>query len=184
MNALSILSILTTIAAVRFAFVSKGSRRLTAGFVALIAGGISILGITDATAGSAIKPPMVGTWNGESRIIVDWCKQEKLPISLKIAADGSVTGKIGDATLTDGKLRRNRGTIGRWLKLKTDFILTGNLKGAIVKAEGITRSGVSLPLNFDGKNFTGGLHTTGKKIGDKQSMKLSATGLALKLAAK
>ena len=126
-----------------------------------------------------VSPQMAGAWKGEAKIIVTWCKQKTLPIQVNILKDGTVTGTIGDATLQNGKLRKNRGAIGRKLNIKTDFIIEGKLKGAIVSAEGINRSRVKIPLNFGGGFFKGGLHTSGIKFGGKKAMSLSASSLTL-----
>jgi hypothetical protein len=55
----------------------------------------------------------------------------------------------------------------------------GDLQGAIVAAEGITRARVKIPLNVSGETLTGGLHTSGSKFG-KDPVILSAAGLKLK----
>jgi hypothetical protein len=132
-------------------------------------------------AGESVPtPPMVGHWEGNARIIVIWCQQTNLPVAVDIQADGIVTGKIGDATLVEGRFKRNRGWLGRKLNLKSDYIITGGLTGPIVAAEGITRSGVWVPLHFKDGAFRGGLATSGWEIGGKKWMKLSASSLTLK----
>ena len=128
---------------------------------------------------TVVTSPMVGQWEGNGRIIVMWCQQTNLPIQLQIRADGSVTGNVGDAMLAKARLKQNRGWLGRKLRLKTDYIIVGDLTGPIVAAEGITRSGVKMPLKFVSGNFVGGLHSTGCKFGGKKRMILSA-GLTLK----
>ena len=180
MNAIPITLLSAALAAATLAIFTRGARRSVAGLVALIAAALSIVSIENASAGKPPAPGMAGRWEANGKIIVTWCKQKDLPLSLNIADDGTVTGKIGDAELVEGKLKRNRGSIGKRLKIKTDFIITGKLKGDIVKSEGIGRTGVDIPLNFDGKKFSGGLHTTGRKFGGKTAMKLSAGDIVLK----
>jgi hypothetical protein len=130
-------------------------------------------------AESVVKTSMVGHWDGSARIIVSWCTQQMLPVALDLHADGTVTGKVGDADLTNGRFSRNRGWLGRKLNFATDYIVRGDLNGAVVAAEGISRAGVSIPLNFRDGRFTGGLHTTGSKFGGKETMILSASALKL-----
>jgi hypothetical protein len=125
-------------------------------------------------------PTMVGHWEGTARIIVTWCQQTNLPVKLDIRADGKVAGTVGDATLARARLERNRGWLGRKLNIKTDYIITGDLKGAIVAAEGIERSGVKMPLNFTCGTFVGGIHTSGWLGGGKEGMILSASSLVLR----
>lgn len=127
----------------------------------------------------AVSSAMAGHWQGNARIVVSWCRQTNLPVTLEIYPNGSVTGTVGDAILTNARLVRNRGWIGRKLRIKTDYIVQGRLTGAVIAAEGIHRSGVNIPLNFNGTVFKGGVHTTGSKIGGKEHMVLSAGWLVL-----
>jgi hypothetical protein len=122
---------------------------------------------------------MIGQWKGSASIIVTWCQQTNLPVALTIDARGRVTGKAGDAVLTKGRLQLNRGWLGRKLKMKTDYIIVGQLNGSIIAGEGISRSRVSMPLNFNRGTFVGGLHTSGSLSGGKERMILSARSLTL-----
>jgi hypothetical protein len=130
-------------------------------------------------ADEAFAPGTVGQWQGQARIIVAWAKQTNLWVALEIRDNGAVTGRIGDALLLNGRLKKNRGEPGRKLKLKTDYIVVGDLKGAIISAEGITRAHVKLPLNLSDGILRGGLHTCGSKFGGKDQMILTAAGLML-----
>jgi len=129
-------------------------------------------------AGSVVAPAMVGHWEGNARIIVSWCHQTNLVVNVDIHADGSVTGAVGDAKLTDGRFQRNRGWLGRKLNLATDYIITGGLDGAIVAAEGITRSKVKIPLNFSDGMFLGGVNTSGSGFEGFDGKKGEGTWLA------
>ena len=131
------------------------------------------------TAHTLPHPAMAGHWKGSARIIVAWCQQTTLPVSITIHGDGTVAGTIGDAALKQARLKPNRGWLGRKLHLKTDYIVVGKLEGAIVAREHISRSGVSIPLNFTGTNFVGGVHTSGTHVGGKKHMVLSASSLTL-----
>src|SRR5262245_10266898 len=99
-----------------------------------------------AEESNTFAPGTAGHWEGNARIIVVWSRQKNLPVALDIDAGGRVTGKIGDALLTEGRLRKNRGWLDRNLKIKTDYIIVGKLKGPIVAREGITRSEIKMPL--------------------------------------
>ena len=140
---------------------------------------VSCLLCSAIAADNKFPPAMNGSWSGDAKIIVTWCKQEKLPLQLTIRNDGTVSGRIGDAVLKDGKLARNRGWIGRKLNIKTDYIITGRMVGEVVAAEKIARNSVSMPINFQNGQITGGLHTNGSKAGGKSAMKLSASDLKL-----
>ncbi|MCH1504770.1 hypothetical protein OAN94_04365 [Verrucomicrobiales bacterium] len=100
-----------------------------------------------------------------------------MKLQLNLTADGRVSGKIGEANLGDGILKRNRGHLGRFLRMKTDYFIEGNLQGPIIALQKITRKSVKIPLNFDGTKLTGGLHTSGKAAGRAGQMKLSASNM-------
>lgn len=134
---------------------------------------------TSVAADNAATAAMTGEWQGQARIIVAWSTQKHLKVQLSIAADGRVSGKIGDATLANGILEKNRGRLGRFLRIKTDYIIEGNLSGPIIVSQKISRDSVKIPLNFDGTKFTGGLHTSGRATGGEARMKLSASNLTL-----
>jgi len=138
-----------------------------------------LIASTLQAADEAVPKSMIGHWEGNARIIVDWCKQQQLHVAIDINSNGSITGKVGDATLTHGQFTSNRGWIGRKLNLATDYIIRGDLTGPIVSAEDITRPSVSIPLNFSNGSFVGGIHTSGSKLGDKKDMPLSAAVLKL-----
>ncbi len=137
------------------------------------------------TAESIVTPAMVGHWEGNSRIVVIWCHQTNLFVAVDIRADGSVVGKIGEATLVDGRLQSNRGWLGRKLNLWSDYIIEGKLNSPIVAAEGITRDRVFIPLNFNDGVFAGGIITSGASClfssekTRKEKMALTAVDLKL-----
>ena len=110
---------------------------------------------------NAINPALVGHWEGNGRIIVSWCHQKNLAAKVDIHPDGSVSGTVGDARLTEGRFLKNRGWLGRKLNIETDYIITGNLNGPIVAAEGITRQRVMMPCNFEDGLIKGAVDTDG-----------------------
>lgn len=145
-----------------------------------LAGLVASAGFATSSARSAVPDPkMAGRWSGTAEIVVNWTVQRTLRVELLIAPDGVVTGRIGDAALSAGRFERNRGAVGRFLGIKTDFIVTGQLSGQVIAAEGVQRPAVKLPLNWVDETFAGGLHTSGSKFGGKSDMILSATHLKL-----
>lgn len=149
--------------------------------VALAIGGAARFEPAAESQGStgAVAPAMAGNWTGDARIVVSWATQKTLPVRLNIAPDGAVSGTIGDAVLRDGRLERNRTALGRMLHVKTDWIVRGTLEGDVVKAEGIHRDRVSVPLNWIDDHFEGGVNTSGSQFGGKDSMVLTAQRLRL-----
>jgi hypothetical protein len=123
---------------------------------------------------------MSGVWCGSGRIVVNWTTQKKLGVQLAIAPSGDVTGQIGNAQLVGGRLKSNRGAVGRMLNIKTDYIVVGRLQGPIIAAEKITRSSVKMPLNWTGSEFRGGVGTDGSPFGGKERMVFTAQRLVLR----
>jgi hypothetical protein len=117
---------------------------------------------------------LAGHWTGNATIIVNWVKQRQLPVVLEIAADGSVTGAVGDAKLVNGRVIRNHG-------LGSRYRVHGDLEGALIAAEDVTRKGVDIPFHVTAeRTIRGGVHSSGSEFGGKESMKLSAGDLVLR----
>jgi hypothetical protein len=122
---------------------------------------------------------MTGHWEGNARIIVSWCHQTNLTVAVDIHADGSVTGKIGDATLVGGNFLSHR--TWPW----GHAMITGKLDGAIVAAEGITRSDLKMVCDFRNDSFEGQIDTNGSlsvfssEKTRKEKMALTAVDLKL-----
>ena len=132
---------------------------------------------TPPAAGSSRSNPaaadLAGYWAGEATIIVQWARQEKLPVDLRIEPDGQVSGTVGDAKLVDGRLRRQ--------KAGSPFRVHGKLEGNLIDAEAIRRDSVDVLFHVaeDG-TLAGGVHSGGSKFGGKDSMKLSASKMVLR----
>lgn len=122
---------------------------------------------------------MIGTWSGDGQIVVNWTDQPSIRLRLIILPDGSVSGRVGDANLTSGRITTNRGPVGRFLHIKTDYIVSGRLLGPVIAAEHIRREAVKLPLNWNGSAFTGSLHTSGSAFGGADRMVFTALHLRL-----
>lgn len=130
--------------------------------------------LSGVVAAQAALPEMCGRWKGNADIFVNWTKARTLPVEIVIAADDRVTGKIGDATIVNGRFRPNRGWLGRVLRIKTDWIIDGRLDGPIIAAEKIVRGELMMPLNWKGSSFEGGIATSGSKLDDRDTMALAA----------
>jgi hypothetical protein len=73
---------------------------------------------------------------------------DTLPIRLDVTADGRVTGVVGGATLADCTLRRNRGRVGRMLRIKTDYVIRGRLVGPVFAGDTVRERRISAPFNL------------------------------------
>lgn len=138
-----------------------------------------LAGIHSCAAKNIVTPAMAGRWEGNARIIVSWCSQTNLPVALDVHADGSVNGKIGDATLVAGHFQSHRTWPWR------HSLITGKLDGDIVAADGITRSQVTIICDFSNDSFNGQIDTNGSLCvfssnkTMKEKMALTAVGLKL-----
>jgi opacity protein-like surface antigen len=145
---------------------------------------LAIVCLSGAMSADWLPPAnLIGKWKGETRIVVAWTKQRRLPVSIAIAADGTVTGSIGDAKLVSGRVQSDRNDIERAFNLARDFIVVGALQGPVIAAEGITRDRVYIPFDFKVGQLVGGLSTSGTTFGGKDSMILTAQQMKLNLIA-
>lgn len=128
-----------------------------------------------------VPPPgMLGTFEGRAREIVAWSEQEWIDIQLTVAADGTVTGTFGDATMHSGTVERNSEAL-IWIG-NSEYFIEADLQGAIVESEQIHRESVRLLVDMvdDGDSLEGGFHTSGNKVGGKDSMIMSGVDLVLR----
>jgi hypothetical protein len=98
--------------------------------------------LTSSTRASATVPDqhLVGQWDGQNRfsgmsyreITKHTAAIQDVETVVIIAADGAVSGHIGGAEFSGCVVEKNRGWLGRALHLKTDFIILGDLAGAVV----------------------------------------------------
>lgn len=161
------------------------SRAIIGGVVALVVAmalvfvGADRWPTAEAHGAGATASGFAGSWAGDADIVVNWTTARTLRVRLVLAPDGRATGTIGDAVLRDGQLERNRTAIGRALHLKTDWIIRGSLEGDLIKAEGVRRDAVTLPLNWVDDHFEGAVHSSGSHFGGKDTMWLAAFRLRL-----
>jgi hypothetical protein len=123
---------------------------------------------------------LAGRWTGSANIAVNWTRQKQLPVQLEIAADGSLSGTVGDASLVNAKLSPSRGSLQRSLGWGRDYRIHGQLKGDLIKAETIRRDAVDIVFDqLDENTLVGGLTSSGTDFGGKESMKLAAGNMKL-----
>ena len=129
-----------------------------------------------------VDATLMGRWRGEARIVVAWAGRERLPVELTIGPDGAVTGHVGDAALVRGRVRANRGALGRALGLKTDFLIRADLDGEILRGSGIRRHSVAIPFNRVEGTLRGSVTTSGLEIGPTRWLQFAAARLLLRRA--
>lgn len=128
---------------------------------------------------SNIPNEMIGDWEGDTQVIVLWCNQKIIPVSLSLSEDGSIDGKIGDADLRNANLKKKRNWFGSKNDKRTKYMVKGDLEGSIVEAEDISRPKVFIHLRIENNKLSGSLATSGSKIGGKENMILTTTSLKL-----
>lgn len=138
---------------------------------------LSPLTDVQASIDEPIGKDFVGDWRGNGRIIVTWSKQKQLSFVLQIDSLGNVRGNIGNARIQDGKIRTNN--IFYRLLGNRNYIIDAKLTNYIVESEKIRRESIRIFLNYENNLFVGGFHTSGSKIGGKEKMILSGTGIKL-----
>jgi hypothetical protein len=118
---------------------------------------------------------MVGTWNGEASVACSWCATRELAVTLTIGADGTVTGRIGDATLARGRLARNTAPPAKHVGAPTRFVVHAAMTGPIVASEGISRESISLQVDVAGGVLIGGFRTSGEETGGRATALLAGS---------
>jgi hypothetical protein len=117
---------------------------------------------------TATVSDLAGQWHGKSRftgISYEEATQKKVAPQdvetvLHIATDGKVTGRIGGAELTNCVVAVNRGWFGRRLHLWTDFIIRGQIVGAVAPGSESGIHPINAPFNFDGTRMSGSVFVT------------------------
>ena len=111
--------------------------------------------------GQVVIPEMLGRWEGDAQITVNWTRQRTLAVNIEIFANDSVAGTIGDAKLSHARFLKTPGSLAGTLRWNTDYIIEANLENSIIRAENIYRPSVRMALNWIGDGFRGGIATSG-----------------------
>jgi hypothetical protein len=74
-----------------------------------------------------------GSWQGRANDFNNVKRVDSLRpwISLSITNNGKAQAKVGTASVSNAIVVRNRGSIARFLKLKTDYLIEGVLNGHV-----------------------------------------------------
>lgn len=109
-------------------------------------------------------------WEVPSSLIGEWESKQKVTVRTKVKGDyvfinapdslllqfsidekGIVSGHLGTASLENCKVEKNRGDLGKAMNLATDYVIKGELKGAIFPNDPYSTKEISAP--FDVKNY-------------------------------
>jgi hypothetical protein len=143
--------------------------------MAIVVGLLALLAHSATGIGQGAKPPMVGRWRGAGTVIGAWPRQRTLPVDLTIFANDSVAGTVGDATLVGGWFTTRDPGSRTGMRWNTDYVIIAGLAGPVVRAEGVSRPSVQIPLNWRDDRFVGGLTTTGWQSADHRSVVANLT---------
>lgn len=103
---------------------------------------------------------LVGTWEGT--VALDSGSVETdAAIRLVIAADGTVTGTVGDATIRNARIGRNPSLLARLFGLGTTWQLYGELAGPLRAADALRRDRVTMPLDLVDGELRGDFNASG-----------------------
>jgi hypothetical protein len=91
---------------------------------------------------------LTGRWQGAAtRFVQDSDVGEPYVVRFAGQPDGTVAGRVGDATFSGARMVRARGPIGRALKLDADFHVLADLRGPV--SPGVTCERLTLYLRRD-----------------------------------
>ncbi len=105
------------------------------------------------------RPPatMVGSWHANLTTVSRQALPDEIPVVFTIGPDGSVSGAVGNAALTNGQLAANRSWFGRLMNWRTDYVIRGTLSRVVESYGGTAGDRFSAPLNPRGSDLDGAL---------------------------
>jgi len=106
---------------------------------------------------------LAGQWRGRSQftgISYKEATQKKIApqdveIVLSISADGRASGRLGGAELNGWAVEANRGWLARLLHIKSDFIIRGQIVGAVIPGSVGGNHPINAPFHVDGTRIVG-----------------------------
>ena len=100
-------------------------------------------------------PELVGTWEA---------KRGSMDAVFTINPDASVSGRIGDATLVNGRMIYNRSWFGRFMHWRTDYLIMSKLSRVVRPSERVAGDGFTAPLTIRGAGLEGALFLSQKPL--------------------
>lgn len=142
---------------------------------------IAIAWVSTSTWAGSIPSALVGTWVGSAGNTNAAPSNALMPLTLVISADGAVSGRLGAAVLEAGSIRKNRGALGRFFNMKSDYLIYADLEGSLFADKDIRYEGVFINMNVeDGKVVAAGFTTTHSRFGTpitKQGLVMGSVSL-------
>lgn len=106
-----------------------------------------------------LPPDLIGDWQSKQKVTVRKKENGKyvfldapdsLLLHFSIDYTGNVKGQLGNAVFKNCKVLKNRNELERKLNLATDYVIKGELEGAIFPNDPYLKKEISIP--FDVKN--------------------------------
>jgi hypothetical protein len=102
------------------------------------------------------SPNMVGTWEA---------KLGTMDAVFTINPDASVSGRIGDATLINGRIIYSRSWFGRFMHWRTDYLIMGKLSRVVRPSNRVASDRFTAPLTMRGVGLEGALFLSQQPLG-------------------
>ena len=103
-------------------------------------------------------PELVGTWEA---------KLGSMDAVFTINPDASVSGRIGEAPLIDGRMIYNRSWFGKFMHWRTDYLIMGRLSQVVRPSERVAGDRFTAPLMPRGVGLEGALFLSQQPLGLK-----------------
>ncbi len=113
-----------------------------------------------------VPAALIGKWQCRQKVTVRTKENGKyvflnapdsLVLQFSIDENGNLSGKLGDGTFTNCKVMKNRNDLERKLKLATDYVIKGELNGAIFPGDPHLNKEISAPFDVKNNKMTGSL---------------------------
>lgn len=113
-----------------------------------------------------VPSALIGKWESKQTVKVRIKESGKyvfinapdsIQLQFSIDENGNVTGHLGAAVFENCKVSKNRGNLGRTLNLATDYVIKGNLNGAIFANDPHLTKEISAPFDVKDNKMTGSL---------------------------
>jgi hypothetical protein len=100
---------------------------------------------------------LLGAWYGIPTRILAEPVENSISVEFIIHADGSVTGTVGDATVTAGRITCGRSWFGRLLNMNSPYRITGKLSRVVRVSKEVWGDRFTMPLGARGEVLDGSL---------------------------
>lgn len=113
-----------------------------------------------------VPPSLVGNWQSKQKVTVRDKQRgdfvfinapDSISLQFNIDANGNVSGHLGDAVFENCKVQKNRSESGKRLNLATDYIIKGELKGAIFSSDPHLKKEINAPFDIRNNKMEGSL---------------------------